>query len=589
MSTSLICFAIHAAFLHQFAHALAVPRADVARLTLTGAPVEEQESDENPMLSLLWSPAFASAVGDTSSSGFASALRLRDIPRPSVPMLSVPVAFTILFIGLTLFSRVEWWTKVSGKEGRLNRWSMGGICALTAYRFHTGLMAATWMPYLLAMEGTSIADSRQSLFMGSAKLIYGASVLLNPMLGLFSDHVAASSSWKGRQLFILAGVGVSGVGIFTCMLSAQMNSLTWFFIGTLLWMIGEAVTDVTTETLVPMLLPRSQYEISGSIRSLSVLFGGLAGYFMIVVFRHWHFSWIYYLYLTTMIVCASVSLSVIPIEDQDQPQTSRLSGIGLADLATRAYFAPARLEGGFPYACLCLFIFSLGTAPIFFLLLMLRDIVGLPAGAQLQVHFALVSIAFFMSATAASVMCAMLSQRRSDAPPERDAAPASLSANAPHVEDEGTVRIRWRTMTMSLIGFGMMIGLMPMVGVSSSQDLRIKGFYIISSLCGLSFGVVYCKFMECTWSVLRQGVDIANAMGFAAMCKLAGLGFGSFFAGVILDYSATSKGKIGFHGYVGLHCCCACVAFATAWGTHHLGRMALDPLLTDRRAADPSA
>ena len=81
-------------------------------------------------------------------------------------------------------------------------WSVPGLIALTAYRFYTGYLSATWLPYLLAMEGHDLWRENQSLFMGVAKLIYGLTILLKPIFGLFGDQVAKLSHGAGRRLFV---------------------------------------------------------------------------------------------------------------------------------------------------------------------------------------------------------------------------------------------------------------------------------------------------------------------------------------------------------------------------------------------------
>merc|ERR1719215_1807749 len=153
------------------------------------------------------------------------------------------------------------------KEPKLQTWSKVGILCLTSYRFYTGFLSATWMPYLLAMEGRALLGPKQSFFMGTAKLIYGMSIMMNPMFGLVGDQMALVSHWSGRRLFILVGVAAGGLGIYGCMVAAQIGSVSWYLAAVVLWMLGEAMADVTTETLVPELLPRSQYVVGATLRA----------------------------------------------------------------------------------------------------------------------------------------------------------------------------------------------------------------------------------------------------------------------------------------------------------------------------------
>merc|ERR1719291_716157 len=193
----------------------------------------------------------------------------------------------------------------------LAEWPIVAIVALTSYRFYTGFLSSTWSTYLLAMEGRHLMENRQSVFMGTAKLIYGLSILLNPIFGLLGDHMAVMSHWSGRRLFLLVGVGSGGLGIYGCLVAASTDNVEWYMAATVLWMLGEAMADVTTETLVPELLPKSQYEISSNIRALNFLLGGLAGYVCLIVFRHISYDWLYYGYLLVMIACAFLTLCFI--------------------------------------------------------------------------------------------------------------------------------------------------------------------------------------------------------------------------------------------------------------------------------------
>jgi len=446
-------------------------------------------------------------------------------------------------------------------------WSKPAIFALTSYRFYTGFLSATWMPYLLAMEGRALMDERQSVFMGTAKLIYGFSILLNPVFGLVGDQAARVSRWSGRRSFILLGVAAGGLGIYGCLVAASIEDLRWYLAGVVLWMLGEAMADVTTETLVPELLPQSQYEASSQIRSLNFLLGGLIGYVALITFRGLHFSWLYYAYLFVMLVCAFLSLCLIDAEDMAtklQQATSRAAKHALEDqtfkkLVVQAYWMPARCEGGFPRACMCQFIFSLGSAPMFFLLLMIRDIVGIKDESVLQMHFGAISIVFFVAAALASILGTIAAKAGCDASElaedrddDGDGAGETLSASS------------WHMMIASTAAFGATALAIPFQGLFPRQEQRVVAFYVVSAIWGMSFGSVYARFQECTWSLLPPGVEIANAMGFAAMCKLAGVGIGNFIAGYILDGFVQGKHSYKLHGYFIMCAACAAAVFISA-------------------------
>lgn len=467
----------------------------------------------------------------------------------------------------------------------LRNWSVAGIVALTSYRFYTGFLSATWMPYLLAMEGHQLMGGRQSFFMGSAKLIYGLSIMMNPMFGLVGDQMAVISHWSGRKLFVIMGVAAGGLGIYGCVVAAEIGSVWWYLAATVLWMLGEAMADVTTETLVPELLPKSQYEVASAIRALNFLLGGLVGYAALIVFRHLHYSWLYYGYLLVMLVCAFLTLCFIQPDDlRDRPEGAAPRQRGetsLATLVAQAYVLPARLEGGFPMACSCLFIFSLGSAPMFFLLLMVRDVIGIKEHVEMQMHFSIISIVFFVSAAAASVLGVLLDGEKKKDDGASAAAEGDKEANAVAVEEDSVrngMVLRWRLMVVSTVVFGAVAAAIPMVGVLPTLFTRKAAFYFVAVFFGLSFGSVYARFQECTWSLLPKGVEVANAMGFAAMCKLAGVGIGNFFAGIILDMFSPGEAEqtsYSLGGYLIMCFFCSAVVLLSARVAWQVSQIAL--------------
>merc|ERR1719313_413700 len=106
-----------------------------------------------------------------------------------------------------------------------------------------------------------------------------------------------------------------------------------------------------------------------------------------------------------------------------------------------------------------------------------------------------------------------------------------------------------------MVSFGAVCCVMPCVSfLPASQDHRLVAFYVVSFFLGLAFGSVYARFQACTWSLLPPHVDVANAMGFAAVAKLVGIGIGNFAAGFILDGFRASVDKTGqsynFVGYM---------------------------------------
>jgi len=406
--------------------------------------------------------------------------------------------------------------------------SIATILGLTFYRFYTGFLSATWLPYLLAMEGAELWRDNQALFMGIAKLIYGLSILLTPLFGLLGDRLALVSHSLGRRLFVRVGIIIAALGIFLCHWSAQSHPrrhghFSVFMLGILIWRLGEGFNDVTTEAICPEMLPPQQYEISSAIRASMFLVGGLGGYVMVMLLVTWPYYWLYHGYLIMMFVCGIPPLLAIS-RDIPKSNTRGANRTGQSFLAScvEAYVKPSQYEGGFPCACLCIFLFSCGSAPMFFLLLMLRDLVGIDEQVALQRHFSLISIDFFLSAAVAAVLNAVISPKK---PNSGRGTPGS-----------GEIReSSFKFTAIAVISFGVVCVLMPFVYFLPHKANRAQALYILGSFLGATFGSVFARFQDCTWQLLPPKVEFANAMGFSTMWKLLGAGLGNFFSGLVLD------------------------------------------------------
>lgn len=536
----------------------------------------------------------------SNSKGPLNALKVLSSISPAALFVPTLLGFSILaLIGVSLAGGFEPEDTSAAvlPDGRsdLKDWSLCGLAALQSYRFYAGFLSATWMPYLLAMEGQELAGEQQSFFMGCAKLIYGMSILFNPVFGLMSDNMVTVSHWSGRRVFIILGVGMSGLGIYGCMVASDMKVARWYFVGTILWMVGEALADVTTETFVPEMLPRGQFQIASSIRSLLFLLGGLSGHVMLIIYRHETWSWLYYGYLVVMLACALLTLISLNHGRRDvKPRRGHdIRVASLQEMLHQAYVAPTLLDGGFPRACLCIFVYSFGSAPMFFLLLMIRDLGGVREPSMLQMHFALISIVFFLSASLSSAVLGA-----SDLPNEWVSSEEDADAEAQCVNSEADIRriasstgglrvgaedaepgplkfaSRWSMMIIAILAVGATNLLAPMIWIFPTVSLRIMAFYVYSVGFGLAFGCAMSKFQECTWYLLEPGMDVANAMGFATMCKLAGVGFGNFAAGVLLNCYYKGGNEIDFIGYLSMCSFCALVLFLSAFGVFGVAQQA---------------
>ncbi|CAK0809393.1 unnamed protein product [Prorocentrum cordatum] len=442
---------------------------------------------------------------------------------------------------------------------------IAAIMGLTVYRFYTGFLSATWLPYLLAMEGVDLWGENQALFMGIIKLLYGASILLNPLFGLLGDKAATMSHGLGRRIFVRAGILLAALGIFTCYFAASRGLFRVFLLGILAWRLGEGLCDVTTEAICPEMLPPEQFQLSSSIRAAMFLVGGFVGYVAVLVTAHLHYSWLYFGYMLMMLLCGLPALALMP-DGGEVARPTRLSQAQRPLLASAmdAYLKPAQYAGGFPAACLSIFLFSCGSAPMFFLLLMLRDLVGIKDSVEMQMQFSLVSIDFFLSAAAASALNVMLAPGRGHS---EDASEGQLLL---------ATEVRRRSFQMtaaSVFAFALVVALIPFLVLLETVEARRGAFYVLSALMGATFGSVYSRFQDCNWQLLPSDVETATAMGFSTMCKLLGAGLGNFVAGLVLDLCQSREMRRHAHadhaavaygpgGYAILCTACSALVFA---------------------------
>eukprot|EP00928_Gymnodinium_smaydae_P071028 TRINITY_DN54719_c0_g1_i1.p1 TRINITY_DN54719_c0_g1~~TRINITY_DN54719_c0_g1_i1.p1 ORF type:complete len:615 (+),score=52.46 TRINITY_DN54719_c0_g1_i1:50-1846(+) len=415
-------------------------------------------------------------------------------------------------------------------EVATSNWSIVELVGLTSYRFYTGFLSATWLPYLLAMEGEELWHENQSLFMGLAKLIYGVTILINPIMGRVGDRAVAVSHGLGRKLFVRIGISMSALGIFVCLLAARYTSFYPFIFGIFTWRLGEALNDVTTEAIIPEMVPTHQFQVAGSIKAAQFLLGGLLGYVLLIVMVNVHYTWLYYAYMVGMLICAMPTICLLNKHEHPRGALQRRDSANqetFGEALIQAYLVPMRQEGGFPRYCLATFIFTLGTSPMFFLLLIVRDLIGVGEPTHLQRLFSIISIVFFISAAVASILTGLGSPRRQGASDDNEAAQREL------------ITRRWRMLVVTQVVFAFIVLFIPTVALFDDTPRRIRFFYGVAAVFGACFGSGYSRFQDAAWQVLPVGDRQANAMGFNTMCRLLGVGVGNFAAGLCLDFFKT--------------------------------------------------
>mmetsp|Transcript_50079 Transcript_50079/g.79938 ORF Transcript_50079/g.79938 Transcript_50079/m.79938 type:complete len:533 (+) Transcript_50079:36-1634(+) len=383
-------------------------------------------------------------------------------------------------------------------------------------------------PQKMPMEGVMSSPSPSQSPTNSPGLGAGGTMLLNPVLGLFGDFLVLHSHGLGRRMFLRTGVIMAAVGILICMLSDAHHNFYWFMVGILLWRLGECMNDVTMEALAPEMIPSTQYAMAGSVKGALFLLGGVLGYVLLMFTVKLHFSWLYAAYLVMMLVCSMPALFLLRESSHVRRSSqSRLHFKPGFDYLTYAYLAPARLPGGFSLACLSVFVFALGTAPMFFLLLVVRDLVGIQSQVLQQREFSYLSVTFFIFAVVAAVFSGDGGRQ-----PGRD-------GRIHHtLEDESQLHARARKLILAVVGFGIVAIAMPFMTLLPSPETRMVYFYGIAIAMGFCFGAAYTRFQDITWSLIPEDAEWANVMGFNVMCRNTGVGLGNFLAGVILNMFA---------------------------------------------------
>lgn len=427
------------------------------------------------------------------------------------------------------------------KSAREQEWSTGPLFALTSWRLYSGFLNATWLPFLMAMEGATMMQEKQSLFMGMAKLTYGVTIMLNPVLGLMGDKAVLLRRDLGRRMFFRFGVCMAAGGIFGCLVAHRHLSVGGFLFGILVWRLGDAVCEVTAEALVPEVVPFTQLQSASSIKSGLFLLGGLLGYLSLVLLAKWDYIWLLYGYPALMLLCSIPTLVLLesfgfPSEVEETPR-KRLKDA--SQFLAKAYLGPMRLKGGFPLASVAILIFSLGTAPLFLFLLIVRDIVGTLDYAQLEIQFCAASTLFQLcsaiSGSASSALAAGI---------EKDTMQLATAGVTPVVVQE-LLKRRGRVLVAMMVLLGMVSTCLPALAVLPTHFLRVVAFLGIAAVLGAVYGAAFARWQDLVWRLVPPGEEkMANAMGFQIMCRLLGLGFSNLIAGVILANFATLEDEV---------------------------------------------
>lgn len=503
--------------------------------------------------------------------------------------------------------------------------SLGALLLITSYRFYTGFLASTWLPFLIARESDRLASTHQGGYMGLCKCIYGVTAAMTPLLGLLSDRIG-STPVMGRSPFIIVGSLIGCTGVIWCKVASMRMEPYFFLFAIGVWMLGEAIADSTAETAVVDLVPPSQYDLAGSVRSFHFITGigtGLVG-LLVAPYVFTGYTWLYVSYFVLMIVC-SMSTSVITIiirhrrqhpaplaQASEEPLpnaqettaaccSSSSSSTGapatteanaprtIAIIILEAYVAPLTYSGHYLQALLAFFVLSCGMAPMYLTLLAVRDLDGVTDPDSQQFYFGAVSLIFFVAAGASSVICTAVSVSMSnpaDASASSVQAIAETTVEAPipvksmsEVPDPPVSEVkvpavgakpfkkdkRWLLLMISTLLYAAVCAFLPAVALPASLHHRLMLHCLLSIFLGISFGVAYANIQILTWIMIPEEAELGNALGFVSLTKVMGIGISSIMAGLVLDLFLTPDHKSTITGWAVMSWACVGLLVASAY------------------------
>merc|ERR1719409_2661816 len=108
-----------------------------------------------------------------------------------------------------------------------------------------------------------------------------------------------------------------------CLWAGPKHYFYYYMLGITVWRTGESLNDVTTEAIVPELVPTRQFALASSIKAASFLMGGLLGYCLLFYMANVHYTWCYFAYLGSMFFCAIPSLLLLVNDEPIPPNPYR--------------------------------------------------------------------------------------------------------------------------------------------------------------------------------------------------------------------------------------------------------------------------
>jgi len=177
-----------------------------------------------------------------------------------------------------------------------------------------------------------------------------------------------------------------------------------YVVGIFIWRLGEALNDVNQEALIPDMVSEKQFQLASACKSGLSFLGGILGYVLIWLFAFMRFTWIYYAYVLLLFICAAPPLLLCSTDSAPYAgQRQSAQGEHEAGVLTRAYLVPLTYSSSYTRMCLAGLLWNACTAPLYFILLIVRDVVGVTDERALQHDFSVASFSFCLTAALCSV------------------------------------------------------------------------------------------------------------------------------------------------------------------------------------------
>jgi len=565
-----------------------MPKAHPAALTEATLQSHVETVTVSDVTSSSWLGQFGYARGwvELLASEGGAFTKMHDIPVESRALFTLTIVTAVLSF-FALWGLCWWVSKRTGSALARGSRTVGELCGLTAFRFYSGLLMCTWLPFLLAEEGGMLWPDHQSLFMGVGKLILAAAMIACPVFGLLNDRTL--HAWGRRRAWFMGGVGLILFGVCVCAFASASRHANLYLFGTVLWCVGESIAESTTEALVPDLCIEEDYNKAASVRGVMFMAGGLVGYGLIILssMLEWNPAVFYVYYLVFILAGAPWSIYYAcpsdaekrALERRNDPSMANEPLVGSQEQVPGDAAAADAIdddEGGksiwkqcyvdcyyasneFRYVSLATVFFSMSTAGMMFVILILRDLVGIADDATAQLHMACASIVMTVSAAIASVVMGLV--------------------------DAGAQN---RTL---FFGIFLVMYLITEISVpfcyfvSDTPHDKLVYLYGISAIKGFAFGGIYNIMQPITWEAIpdswKSGTgSVSRATAWMSVCRSFGVGAGNFACGMILECARDfytpagqemSKSVYPIQGYFALFSFTSCMLIVTSvvlgWST----------------------